>query len=799
MKKLFSLLLSFVLGVSLVGQLGVAQTNFARMLSGVNAQTGTTYTFQAIDATRMTSFNNSGSVAATLPAGTISGFGAGTLITTRNLGAGSLTITCACLIYSVNGAGATTLLLTQGQGTDLYSDGTNWVAQSSSVSSGGSSTGIVTAGLLAQFTFADGSGTTLTDATGNGNNGTFCAGGQAPGWISPANGPVGILFLSASSTCITLPASLNSARTWILVTSLDTSNFNAYQSPLSGNSTFANDWGALFSHFNGGLVGGAGNGPFAAPAVVSGQYSIGDWGTNVAQTSKLQSPQGTNIITWTLGSASDSTFDQIFVNSNIAPFGPVIPLDYNGAAGGRSAGLQTAGTLQFGGSGIGQLINSVVTYYAGTIYYALAYSTYLTNAQIAQNYQALVSILSQRGITLSHTNSPASAGGGRLNIVPYSINEVVAVGDSITAGHLTPTNYLQFTNFTSNGTWQWVDLGLSGTSAQTWQQDANANSPDSFMMPSGADNVEVLWVGTVDIGAGATSAQALGRIAGVARQHRLHFSGGNGNKIIVVPIMSSTGLDASKNSYDTLLRQNWRTIADGFADVASDPNLGADGASASTTFFVDGLHPTSNAQANDVAPIIQRAVNRLYGNNDWSAAATYTVAALGATATTAGGESGNTITLTFGATPANCQVGNQITVAGTTPAAYSGVWNILTRTATQVTYFTNATGLGGITVQGTGVCAQQQDADVYTILGGSAVAPAFTLESCVGYTGQNLYFKQTNTTSNWVLTPFQSSETIDGAATLAMPTSTSGNNSVVILQAQLVSSAAAGCTWKRLE
>jgi hypothetical protein len=110
----------------------------------------------------------------------------------------------------------------------------------------------------------------------------------------------------------------------------------------------------------------------------------------------------------------------------------------------------------------------------------------------------------------------------------------------------------------------------------------------------------------------------------------------------------------------------------------------------------------------------------------------------------------------------------------------------------------SATGLGAGSVFGTAATPTQLDADVYVNLGGSAAGnPSFTLQSCVGWTGQNLYLKNLNTTSAWVITPFTAAETIDGAATLTMPAASSGNNPVVILQSVLVSPSAGGCTWKR--
>ncbi len=104
------LLILFGLGGSLSAQ------NNARMLSTPNSQTGTTYTFVAADTTRVTTFNNAAPVAASLPNGATFGFGAGTMLSVVNIGAGTVTISCSSCTIN----GAATLALGQAQGADLY-------------------------------------------------------------------------------------------------------------------------------------------------------------------------------------------------------------------------------------------------------------------------------------------------------------------------------------------------------------------------------------------------------------------------------------------------------------------------------------------------------------------------------------------------------------------------------------------------------------------------------------------------------------------------------------------------------
>jgi hypothetical protein len=130
MKRLILFLLCFF------SLLAFAQNN-ARMLSGVNSQTGTSYTFVALDATRLTTFANASAVAVTLPNPATQGFGAGNEFDSQNLGAGTATISCSsCLIYSANSTGSATLAITTGSGVELFSSGTNYYALTTSMGGG---------------------------------------------------------------------------------------------------------------------------------------------------------------------------------------------------------------------------------------------------------------------------------------------------------------------------------------------------------------------------------------------------------------------------------------------------------------------------------------------------------------------------------------------------------------------------------------------------------------------------------------------------------------------------------------
>jgi hypothetical protein len=635
----------------------------------------------------------------------------------------------------------------------------NWtnIASSSSVSF----PGLITSGLVAEYRMTEGSGTTLTDSSGNGNTATFGSGGNAPSWN--ASPQLGLSFANGQYVDVPAAATPTSAVTAMVFFDAQPEANGTYGSPIFNNTSGTGSFGILLQNLAGGIAPTfwCNGGSVIAPTTNSG----------VAITKNLP---------YAWAGAGAMTIVNDTVNGEQLWWNNV---PYVSAATACTSGV--AGHLRIGGTSSGNGA-PVDVYLTGKVYYVAIWNRVLSNAEVIQQWNYVQDYMRSRQVSVTYP----------VNTNPVDV--LVAEGDSITAGQgATPYT----TNIVLGGTINIFNAGFTGKYSQAGRvQWPYVDLP--YISTKASRCVNVIWLGRNDIVAGGslTAGTAWGDNVAMAQMAR-----NAGCRSVAVSVLSSANAagDTAKNAFNLLARTNWSKSFDGFADVAADVNIGADGTFSNATYFQgDLVHPTSQAQINNVTPVIQRAVNRLFGNTSFSTATTYTTAAAAAVATTAGSESTNTMTFTFSATPANCQVGNQIVIAGVTPAGYNsptgGAWTILTRSATQVTAFNGTTGLGAISVQGTGVCPQQQDADQYIILGGSATTPSFTLESCVGYTGQNLYIKNANTTSPWVLTPF-ASETIDGASTLTMPTASSGNNPVVVLQSTLVSSADGGCNWKRLQ
>src|ERR1044071_4688505 len=96
------------------------------MLSGVNYQSGNTYTFLPIDATRVTIFTSDSTVNAVIPSPVMDGFGKGTVFTIMNHGNGTVFVTCTTCTITVGVVANSVLQLNARDATDLYSDGDNY-------------------------------------------------------------------------------------------------------------------------------------------------------------------------------------------------------------------------------------------------------------------------------------------------------------------------------------------------------------------------------------------------------------------------------------------------------------------------------------------------------------------------------------------------------------------------------------------------------------------------------------------------------------------------------------------------
>jgi hypothetical protein len=648
---------------------------------------------------------------------------------------------------------------------------------SSSGGGSGSVPGVVTttqlpSGLMALYNMTEGSGTTINDTSGNGRNGTFgCTTGIGnPTWVSSTLG--GLSFGGAA--CVTLPASLNSALT--IVAYINFSCCSAAQTPFvvgSGSPAIA----LASTQYDNTNVSQQANG-----ITRMGTWSNGSWSEQAEFVF-----QGTG----TLGFAMD-TVDRIYING-IEPPCPGASCNSNNqmvfTANRASAGLQTAGSYQIGCTNTGQGAGQFSSCGTFKIYKLAFFSGVLTPSQMASVHGVFANSEASSGVPLVAVGGPS----GLLVNQGYSVH----LGDSQTLGSGTGGSggggfanpYTSFLFFTPGQLVNVVNQGIIGELISDMRQGA-PYSVDPILSLVGGDREHiVLWGGTNN-GTGQNVVNA--EYATICRERKVI-----GAKCFVVTMVSRTGEDTFKDQLDPVLRAGWPYYADGLVDIAALQGLGADGAFASTTYFAtDEIHP-SGLSNTYIGWMVSRSINRFYGNNDFSTANIYTSAAPAAVTVSAATES--SFTATFTTTANTFSVGNLATVTGVTPAGYNGTWVILTApNNTTFTAILATSGLGSLTVSGTATSPQVQHVDRYSIV--NFGAGNFTIDSCIGYTGQNIYIRNINATASTLVPMATSSnwtaETITGAG--ASPT-TLAANTTAILQSQLVGTTTGGCNWVRIQ
>lgn len=208
--------------------------------------------------------------------------------------------------------------------------------------------GLVTSGLLAQYAFADGSGSTLTDSSGNAYHGTLGAAAAAPTWTAGATG--GLTF--PSGTYVNIPS-------------------NPWTSAVTIQAV-------------------------VAPAGSSHRAIIGASSSGIAWMLTPSSTQelfrlGTGLIT-----SGNEVFTEI-AQCVTAIFNPTADQFFRSETentyathGGSSAVPRGSGQIGGGGSGFP---------FQGTIYSLMIYNRALSQAEIAQNRAAMQAAIAARGST----------------------------------------------------------------------------------------------------------------------------------------------------------------------------------------------------------------------------------------------------------------------------------------------------------------------------------------------------------------------------------------------------------------
>lgn len=409
------------------------------------------------------------------------------------------------------------------------------------------------AGATADYVFLNGSGTTLTDISGNANNGTLAGGGNAPIWV---NG--GLSF--ALQQNVSLPSALNTTKSFYLafyLNPLPQSNAQVVAQPfpmLIGSSLGSTGVNILTDDRN-----DQGATPAFAPCVAAnGNYS--------SCTTFLIS--GFNILTVTIG-----TTDRYYIN------GIAIPISQSG----NSFGAQSSGNFFLGSSNTDIFTASG---FNGTFYRAVFVPTEDSAATVQAKYQKILTDIVSRSVPTSPVQ------------VIQTTPQIYAAGDSITfgLGLTTPATQSWPANLslTNQPTYSIVNMGLSGMTLGAIG-GSEPNRIGTLCNTLNGPAIGVVFAGTNDQRFSVSATVTMGRVASWVQ---IVKKAGCRAFVGTMISRSDSGSDAFKDTYDALILTSAKSVgADGVIDFAANPLMGADGASTNTTYFQgDGIHPTAAGQ-----------------------------------------------------------------------------------------------------------------------------------------------------------------------------------------------------------
>lgn len=617
---------------------------------------------------------------------------------------------------------------------------------------GGGSTGapsLVTANLIGDYRFTEGSGTTDVDVSGKSGPLTLV---NAPAWVPAGNGPTGgVTCTSGSSQSITVPTSITTTAVTIeMYVNVQYSNIGAGQDKAliinNGGGGTSNTSGIFLdtgSAFLGANIGAPDVGSFKNGAFGQAYYNAFN---------------GTGLVSWVKGASSDT----IYVNNQVG-------LVFQNSG---TLGVDTGNNFQICGAAAGSGFASA-TYTTMTVYWVRFFSSALTAQQVAADYVGMSSI------EAGNTFPVATAATDQ---VAYDFN----VGDSLTGGNgMIPFISLEILN----NSMSIAARAESGQKASVMLPALPTILP-YFYRPSAPIALANFWMCTNDNGSESAQACLGYNRQFCAQAHALGYACS-----LMTMIARSSSAYVYAQTINPLIRNlgpsacTGTACADLIIDVAADPNFAPGNPATNSCYQVDDIHYTTACSYNNITPIIQAAKNSLYGNWNFGTAATYSSAGGAAISTTAGSESGNTMTFTSAGWTASTFVkGTRMVCAGITPAGYNGVWQILSNGGTTLTAYNGTTGLGVITVQGTCQGEQLQQADNYAIL--NFGVGNFLLSSCLDWVGRSVTIWDENGVAS-TLVPFNS-ETFNGSTTIAA-------GAVAIISSVLTSNSTGGCSWVRIQ
>jgi hypothetical protein len=268
----------------------------------------------------------------------------------------------------------------------------------------------------------------------------------------------------------------------------------------------------------------------------------------------------------------------------------------------------SSGNYQIGGSSI-----LTGTWFLGKVAAAWAWSTPLSLSEGAAAAKSALDYIRAKGVQTTFRS------------VVHTTPVIVGGLDSRTSGvQLTPTTTWLATLSLTDPTYTTVNLGIPGAMAYDTCAMFDLMYGEQI---SQAPVITVLWGGVNDI----LHSQPPRAIANSLRC-MVQKAKAQGSRVVLATEISArsnagTTVDTARDALNTILRaEAYGWGVDNIADLATDPHIGADGASANTSCFPDNLHPGPSCEPY-VTAMMSDAINELLGssqsNRHTTAAATY--------------------------------------------------------------------------------------------------------------------------------------------------------------------------------
>jgi lysophospholipase L1-like esterase len=209
------------------------------------------------------------------------------------------------------------------------------------------------------------------------------------------------------------------------------------------------------------------------------------------------------------------------------------------------------------------------------------------------------------------TNSSGTGYGSMVKLTTMGKNVVVLDGDSRTDGWNCEYRYPYIDLLKLKEPSILYKTSVGGLSSEDLILRGPAEVDTKFSFPARV-NVVVVWVGVNDIAINDRSAEfTFTNLVTYCTERRT-----KGWKVIVCTEVSMKGqgsngeCDLTREIYNDLIKNHWQEFADGTADLAANPEIGAVGAYLDTTYFCDGIHLT-NSGTEIVAGLVNQTIDKL--------------------------------------------------------------------------------------------------------------------------------------------------------------------------------------------